>query len=337
MKRTRMPSNKIDFLASFPWYAEHLIPVWKALPAQRRGKWFASLETARLLKRHGIEAVVGGAVVNKTPMLVASSGDMFRAVKLGRPVAMMEHGAGQSYGGDRQARHHSSYAGGAMRDYVELFLHPGPNPAERDMARYPKAHVEIVGCPKLDTLPTRDHSLDQDDRPVVAVSFHWDCQVAPETRSGFIYFRSGIQVVNDFKLIGHGHPRVMERLRPWYERKGIEPVPSFTQVLKRADLYVCDNSSSLFEFAATGRPVLVMNPPFYRKSVNHGLRFWDAAKVGLQVSAPSDFTSAVRKALADPVQAQMDRKDALDLVYSYRDGTSAERAASALVEWMNQR
>lgn len=333
-----MPSSKrIDFLASFPWYAEHLIPVWEALPKQHRGKWFASRETAVFLKTRGIEADISGATANKAPMLVASSGDMFRAAKLGRPIAMMEHGAGQSYGGDRNARHHSSYAGGASRELVELFLHPGPHPAKRDMDRYPKAHVEIVGCPKLDTLPRRDHSLDQDDRPVVAVSFHWDCQVAPETRSSFIYFRSGIQVVKDFKLIGHGHPRMMERLRPWYERKGIEPVPSFTNVLKRADLYICDNSSSMFEFAATGRPVLVMNPPFYRKSVNHGIRFWEAATVGLQVSAPSDFTSAVRKALTDPVQAQIDRKEALDLVYSYRDGTSAERAASALVDWVEHR
>ncbi len=317
-----MPSGKIDIIATWPWYAEHMAPVWDALPKANRGTFWQKGMTPP---------------ASKTPTLVASSGDMFRAVKLGRPVAMMEHGAGQSYGGDRVARNHSSYAGGADRGHVELFIHPGPHPAGRDRARYPNAKVEVIGCPKLDTLPERDHSLDIDDRPVVAVSFHWDCMVAPETRSSFIYMRSGIQVVSDFRLLGHGHPRMMDRLRPWYQRKGIEPVASFTDVLKRADLYVCDNSSSLFEFAATGRPVLVMNAPFYRRGTNHGLRFWDAANVGLSISAPSDFTSAVRKALTDPVQVQIDRKAALDLVYWYRDGTSAQRAADALVDWVNHR
>jgi hypothetical protein len=328
--------KRVDIIASFPWYAEHMVPVWKALPKEYRGKWYASPDAKAVLRSHGIDSEAS-ATANGSPTLVAASGDMFKAAKLKRPVALMEHGAGQSYGGDRVARHHSSYAGGNDRGSVELFLHPGPHPAERDMARYPRARVEVVGCPKLDTLPARDHSLDVDSRPVVAVSFHWDCQVCMETRSAFLYYRSGIALSSKFRLIGHGHPRIMERLSIWYKRKDIEPVASFRDVLKMADLYACDNSSSLFEFASTGRPVLVLNAPFYRRSVSHGLRFWEAADVGLQVSAPGDFTAGVIKALADPVQAQLDRRAAIDMVYSHRDGTSAQRAADALVRWVSER
>jgi CDP-glycerol glycerophosphotransferase (TagB/SpsB family) len=172
---------------------------------------------------------------------------------------------------------------------------------------------------------------------VVAVSFHWDCQVAQETRSSFIFFRSGLALSKNYKLIGHGHPRMFDRLKPWYDRKGIETERSFTEVLKKADLYVCDNSSSLFEFAATGRPVVVMNPPFYRRGIRHGLRFWDAADVGLSLERPSDFNTVVLRALKDPAQSKVNRAAALDLVYSHRDGTSAERAASALVDWVTTR
>ncbi len=313
--------QRVDVVASHPWYVDHIKPVWLALPAKRRGSFYTDPKKVP---------------ASKTPTLVAASGDMFAARRLGRPVAIMEHGAGQSYGGDRRSRSHSSYAGGDGRG-AELFLHPGPHPAARDTARYPKARVEVVGCPKLATLPERDHSLDTDSRPVVAVSFHWDCQVAPETRSGFIYFRSGIRPSRQYRLIGHGHPRMFDRLAPWYKRMGIEAVSSFADILRMADLYACDNSSSLFEFAATGRPVVVMNPPFYRRGTNHGLRFWEAADVGLGIAQPSDFDKTVLRALKDPTQARVNREAALDLVYSYRDGSSAERAAEAIMGWVTTR
>src|SRR5665811_2357651 len=86
-----------------------------------------------------------------TPTLVAATGDMSLALRAGRPVAIMEHGSGQSYGGDRNARLHSSYAGGLHRA-AGLFLHPGPHPAARDRHAYPDARVEIVGSPILDSL-----------------------------------------------------------------------------------------------------------------------------------------------------------------------------------------
>ena len=100
---------------------------------------------------------------------------------------------------------------------------------------------------------------------------------------------------------------------------------------------MCDISSSLFEFGSSGRPVVVMSPPFYRRGIRHGLRFWDAADVGLDLTKPSDFQAVVMRALKDSTQAKANRAAALDLVYSHRDGTSAERAATALVDWVTTR
>jgi hypothetical protein len=111
-------------------------------------------------------------------------------------------------------------------------------------------------------------------------------------------------------------------------------VPDFADVCRRADVYVCDNSSTLYEFASTGRPVVVLNSPQYRGTVNHGLRFWDAAHVGLHAWPGDNLGDVVERALQDPPKAREDREDALDIVYAYRTG-GAQRAADAIVRWVS--
>lgn len=335
---------KLDVVACTPWYVAHLAPVWEAIPDRNRGRFYvivgggagASFNgSAREFAKDIPKVTVGKLPDSHNPTLVASSGDLFIARKAGRPLALMEHGAGQSYGGDRNAKLHSSYAGGDSRD-AELFLHPGPHPAQRDQTRYPTARVEIVGSPILDTLPRLERV---GRKPVVAVSFHWDCEVCRETRSGFIQFRNALVALSaekDLRLIGHGHPRILDRLAFWYQKHGIEVVADYREVMRQADVYVCDNSSSLFEFAATGRPVVVLNPGFYRRDMDHGLRFWEAATVGLQVDEPYFLTATIREALLDHWAQQQAREAALGLVYGYRTG-AAERAAAILVDWIETR
>ena len=303
----------IDFIASEGHFADHLEPVWLALPEEMRGTFYRGRR----------------APVSSQKTLVASSGDLYRSRKLGRPTAIMEHGSGQSYGGERHTANHSSYAGGASRD-AQLFLHPGPHPAARDRAQYPDARVEIVGCPKLDTLARKDRI----GPAVVAVSFHWDCRISPETRTAASHFMVQLHALakSGVKILGHGHPRIIDKLAHHYAKYGIEVVRSFEEVCRRADLYLCDNSSTLFEFAATGRPVIVLNPPMYRRTVHHGLRFWDAATVGIQVSSRESLSEAVSEALADPPSQREAREAALSLVYAFRSG-AAQRAADVLVEW----
>ena len=220
----------------------------------------------------------------------------------------------------------------------QLFLHPGPHPAARERTRYPKARIEIVGCPKLDSLPRKRK---RSRIPVVAVSFHWDCHVSPETRSAFGQFSSQVgRLAKDgsIRVIGHGHPRILGSadrplgLAHWYERAGIEVVYSFEEVCRRADLYVNDASSTLFEFASTGRPVVAMNPDWYRREIHHGLRFWEASTVGVNVGPKDSLREAIAAALDDPPAQQAQREAALDLVYAYRSG-AAKRAAAVLMDW----
>ena len=319
---------KIDAIARQAHFVDHILPLWLALPAARRGIFYAATGAFR----PGVPKMVPGkAPPSRNPTLVAASGDLLQSRKAGRPTAIMEHGCGQSFGGDRRSANHSSYAGGQNRD-AQLFLHPGPHPAARDHARYPAARVEIVGCPKLEFLP---HKSVPSDKPVLAVSFHWNCKVSPETKGALSEFAGQVGTLArmaDYTLLGHGHPRVMPYLAPWYEKKGIEVVRSFEEVCRRADLYINDASSTLFEFASTDRPVVVLNPGFYRRNIHHGLRFWEASTVGMQVGPSDSLVLSVRKALRDPPAQRMARETALDLVYRYRTG-AAKAAASALVKW----
>ena len=111
----------------------------------------------------------------------------------------------------------------------------------------------------------------------------------------------------------------------------MEAVKDFGDVLDRADLLVGDNTSALYEYASTGRPVVVMNAPQYRRDVHHGLRFWDYPP-GLQVDRPEQLADTIARALTDPPGAQALRAAAVGETYAYTDGHAARRAVTAIEE-----
>ena len=288
----------LTYIASAPQYRAHIQPVWDVLPDPVKGP--------------------GEAV------LVASWVDL-REAKRRRysRIALMEHGIGQSYGNG-----HPSYPGGRRRDAVSLFLAPNETSAAMDRRAYPAARVEVVGSPRLDTLPQRVGPPGE----VVAVTSHWDSRVAPETRSAFPFFRDAIVgLAERYEVIGHSHPRL--DLSRDYRAMRIEYVRDFDDVLRRADVLIADNTSVLYEFASTERPVVVLNGPLFRKDRHHGLRFWDAAAVGVQVDDPAELAEAVQDALSDPLERRVAREAALSLVYQPRTGGPA-LAAAAILDWL---
>jgi hypothetical protein len=256
---------------------------------------------------------------------VASIGDTKIARRLGyRRFAFIEHGAGQAYVGQAGPNgRNPSYAGGIDREDTELFLVPNEYSAQLWHAAYPDATVEIVGCPRLDTLPARQ--LDPiAPGTTIAVSFHWPAYVCPESGTSVGTFGPALaDLAKRFHVIGHAHPKGdwPERMQRVYRKAGIEFVRDFDEVCRRADLYAVDNSSTLFEFAATGRPVVVLNGQDYRRNVHHGGRFWDWATVGLQVDDPARLGDTIEEALADPV-GRVER----ERVLNSRSSASAERA-----------
>lgn len=329
--------TRIDVLASEPHFIDHLAPVWLALPPEHRGDFilaksaateFSLAQLAERARSRGVKPVLREMDMSR-PVLVASYGDQLR-VRRRRRIIRMEHGIGQSFLGVN----HPSYAGGISAGGVGLFLCPNEHSADRWRRAYPSASVAVVGSPHIETLPKRQRG----PRPVIAISFHWGKPpsrhhpVAEQYGSFYEYMPTLKELPKAYTVIGHGHPREMRMFARFYARLGIEVVRDFDDVCRLADVYVCDTNSTIFEFASTGRPVVVVNGSHFRRDVEHGLRFWEAATVGVNCDSPADLVGSIARALEDPPEQGAARKAALDVVYAYRSG-AAERAAAAIIEW----
>jgi len=310
--------------ASRPHYADHLAPVWDAL--------------GRPPRLYGIRDVLGHPAMaercatalqrGQGPMIVAGWTDLFRARRLGYgPFVRLQHGIGQSYAGDERAARNTAYAGGAGHEDVRLFVVPGPDPAARWSAAYPEAAVVMAG--DIRRLPARDGPPDR----TIAVTFHWPLGLIPETRTAWYEYRAAVAALPEagWHVLGHWHPRWDDILRGWYEGVGIEPVASLDEVARRADVLVADNTSALYEFAATDRPVVVLDSRHYRPGAQHGLRFWEAADVGIRISDPARLAEAVARAYADPAGLRAGRHEALGLVFAPGDAQTAAEAIAAMM------
>lgn len=275
-------------------------------------------------------APVAAALDQSAPVTLVASYTDHRAARGGSgAIVVMEHGVGQSYGND-----HPSYPGGRDRDDAALFLTPNEYAARLWRARYPRVPVVAIGSPRLDTLPARAPG----GETVVAVSFHWPCMAgSPWSGWAFPEYRDAVaELAKHRPVIGHGHPRAMPALAGWYRRNGIEVVESFDEVCRRAALYVCDNSSTVFEFASTGRPVVLMNSREWPREGGPGLRFWDASGVGINVGRPDALRAAVEVALLDPLDIRQLRDEALSIAYSHRTGAAA-RAVDVIQDVLGYR
>lgn len=340
-----MPTEaSLDAIACERQFIDHAAPVWRLLSPQHQGRFLTDASLIDHARSRGIEAEAIDAETLRRHSLppkanpgpgpaafVVSIGDTKIARRLGyRRFAFMEHGAGQAYLGDRAGIRHSSYAGGADREDVELFLVPNEYSADLWRQAYPAARVVVVGSPKLEDLPAREPG----PVPTVAISFHWPAFVAPEAGTAIAhYFLALPELAQAFNVIGHAHPKGdwPARAERYYRRAGIPFVADFHDVCRRADVYVCDNSSTLFEFAATGRPVVVLNSPAFRRNIHHGGRFWDWSTIGIQVDEPAELVPAVRRALEDPADVRAERERVLELVYPVR-AAAAHRAAAAIAD-----
>ncbi len=319
----------IDAVAGRVHFLDHLAPVWAALPPERRGTFWVKPDVLEHAEQRGVDAVPlpGTSRSGNGPVLCAAYSDLERAATRRRPLILMEHGCGLSF-----PEHHAGYAGGeGLRSWVSLFIAPNEITAAKTRRTFPTASQVIAGTPKLDAWHQRPRRR-RSRRPVVAISFHWDgSRVCPEAGTAWPYYREVLpELAAAYPLLGHGHPKIIDRLAPVYEEYGIEVVRDFEEVLERADVYVNDCSSTLYEFASLDRPVVVLNAPWFRRDVDYGLRFWLYSDVGVQCDSPDDLVEAVARALDDPPEQQRKRREATEALYPNR-GRAALVAATGIV------
>lgn len=310
--------KKIDFYASNAHFLDHMAPIWKALPEEYRGNFYVASHVMKRAEKKGIQAVVG--LPNTRLTLVSSWGDYG---KTKGKVVYMEHGIGNTY-----SNNHPSYAGGAGKNRAVLFLNQHEITQAKNLKTYPNVKNVVVGTPKMDDVEVRHMTGN-----VVCLSFHWDCKVVPETRSAYGFYQRVIPQLarsTKFKLIMHAHPHMNGAWQAQFKKYGVEFYEDFEDVLKIADVYVIDNSSSMYEFAAAGRPIIALNCPYYRKNVHHGIRFWDYIP-GEQVDNPKDLAPTIEYVLTNKHGWDVRRQAIVDKLYPYR-GEATQRAVKEIVE-----
>lgn len=325
----------IDRYASLQHYADHTDPVWLALPEDARGASWAPSRSIR-----GAECWNPAAAAQRgaQALLVASWPDAVSAAGRGRALVYLEHGAGQSYDGDPAMAGAAGWSGARARglEGVRLFLCPNETVAQRwrDLHQVPAV---AIGCPKLD--PWHAGARPRPERPAVAITFHWDCPLGPETRSAWSWWDRALPELVQWcrrrgvDVLGHGHPRLWSRIARRWASLGVEPVPELADVFDRATVLVADNTSAMYEFASLDRPVVALNVPWYRRDVEHGLRFWSHVP-GEQVNHRGLLVPAVEAALDDPGATSGLRAAATGAAYAACDGQAAARAAAAIMETM---
>lgn len=259
-------------------------------------------------------------------VVVGSVGDAREATERGwRRLIHVAHGLGQRYGKRQGMRSR------ARMETTSLLCLPNAYVAES--LNFTASAVEITGDPMMDELV----GLRRPRGRTVAISFRWRAHYSPEASSAFDHYRDSladiVRELDGIEVLGHGHPRLWSEIEPFWRSIGVEPVADFREVCERASVYVCDNSSTLFEFAALDRPVVAMNAPWYRRDVEHGLRFWAHADVGEQVDGPDELAAAIRRALDDDPHAER-RREVVAEVFPFL-GWSARRTAEVIREHLS--
>lgn len=326
----------ISAFGTLPHYRAHMAPILEALPESLRGPLVDKTED----------------LPDDGPVIVAGFVDLSR-VKGRRPIIYVEHGAGQTYDGDAiYATRHPSYSGSTHASFnrVVLFVCPNETVADRWRVVQPDTPAVAVGCPKLDVWHRRmpppvdlaPPSL-VDASPIIAAvtgvvgwTWHWGAQInVKEATSALPYYERQLPEIvaklrgNGIDIIGHAHPRAAGPIGRMWKNLGVPWTDDPDDLFADCDLLVADNTSLLYEFASLDRPIVALNAPWYRRRVNHGLRFWDDVP-GIQINEPAELPWNIQIALGDPYSVAVARRATIARVYGPTDGNASQRAAQAI-------
>lgn len=307
----------VDFYATREWYVDHLAPIWQALPVQDRGTFYlAPLNTLTATARnYGISPEIRQP--RRDRLTVVAGGAELPGL---RHAVLVEHGAGQTY----LDVEHESWAGGPGREHVRLFVVPNETVEKANRTRYPDARY-LTAAPRVERL----RQIPRARTPLIVFGRHWDSYLSPELQSAWPhYFDAIASFCQTFPAVTalHFHPRAADRGRILAAEWGIPYIDTFDDVIRCVGLYVIDNSSTGYEAAACGIPVLWYNSPDWRRNVAHGLRFWDLPD-DVQADSPGDLANRCLSWL-DTMTAPFTDVSA---VFPEIEG-SAIRAAAAIID-----
>jgi len=304
---------RIHLLASTPQYLRHCKAVWKHIDPSLRGELLTSRHAnTKRLPAHDVVLVGGYYDVSAVP---------------NQRIIYVEHGAGQSYGGDPRSARHPSYHGSHHPARVIGYI--SPNQRIADSWQRP---AYAAGAPALAEIPERATRFAT--KKVAAITFHFDAHganVAPEARGARDHYEEMLHSmvaalrVDGFDVLGTWHPKDPVGHKIWRNLQ-VESTSDPDEVLRRATLMVADNTSLLYEAAYLGIPSFVLNAPWYRRDVEHGLRFWDHVP-GRMVDEAIEFITSDFTYYCNGVEAHNTATSAGLYVYGKRRTDAGEQAA----------
>lgn len=277
-------------------YCDHLYSVWKRLGPHQGSAWQRGRKVREGFQPVGhsqLDFANWAKKQDKTECyVVASYQDATNLFQAGfRNLIMMEHGCGQTYCNNTDG----SYISHERARYCKAFWMPNRRATELQQAvvQVPVFHIDSYRVQDLQQARQERPLLNPSNKPVVVVSFHGNLYgCAEQLGTSDDWWANGtlhlLAKQTEFDLMGHGHPRAAKDLADMWNQLGVPFVETFEEVIRMADIYITDNSSTLFEAAACDIPVIVLNGARYRPGVRHGLRFWNYADVGIQAWAKTD-------------------------------------------------
>lgn len=318
---------KVDAVCAQPHYLDHVLPIWDALPETNRGDLICWHKARAAAQRLGLPHMTEVTESDRLT-IVASVKDAKRAAAAGRPLAYTDHGTGQPFR-DTQGRIIPEGVG-EPRPEAAVILTGGPFITwVKHQINGPTANIVMTGSARVERL----RQVPRPSEPLIVFSTHWDHTIAPEARGCMgTYWAAIKRLAKRYPVAVHAHPRTDGKWKREAQRAGLEFIDHFDDVVRRATLYAVDESSTLFEFAALDRPVLVLNAPWYRRDHHHGLRFWEASTVGVNVDTPAELEAKLQLALEDPPEQRRLRREAIAYAYREFDGLAAERAVAAILD-----
>lgn len=311
---------KVHLFATERHYERHVRAVWRHLPDELRG--------LEITGRAATERSIPG----HDYFMIGGFNDIDRVQR--HRIIYVEHGAGQSYNGAGVHRLTEAYAHANSTHPQRVMAYISPR---LSMAEAWGRPAFAAGVPALDGHVRTKRWLTK-----AAITFHWDARIGvPEARSArghwIDHLHSIVQWLRDydFEVIGHRHPRDRDAPQIW-ENLGVRYEPDVDQVLREASLVIADNTSVMYEAAALEIPVLALNAPWYRRNVDHGLRFWEAVP-GMAID---DIDELVR---LDPVRyvdsdvaKTLGKAAAIAAYDGFATGNAGEQAARWLVKLLSK-
>lgn len=263
-------------------------------------------------------------------VLVARQGDT-DFLPTNQRYVYVEHGAGQTYEGI-----HPSHAGAGGMAGVVGFVCPSYRVVNRWRFNYPYTPAIAAGCPKMDPWHRGERPIPVDK--TVAITFHWDHNISQFSRTAFKHYKRELHHVVDawrsqgWYVVGHAHPKAAETLMPFWVNMGVEYIPHLSEVFDRAHVLVADNTSAIPEFMSLGRPVIMLNAPWYDRSKHIGNRFWEWTKGGLMIDNPQALVEVDLDWLVFEDTFAQGRREVVSSVYAHTDGRASERAGAFVRE-----